>query len=271
MPRALIWDVDGTLAETERDGHRVAFNQAFAELGLPWRWSVERYRELLAVPGGRQRLLHDLAARADAPRDDAGREALARELHRRKTLAYTARVTSGALTLRPGVRRLIDEARCAGATLAIATTTSRANVDALLGQQLGPRGAGRFAAVVCADDAPRLKPDPQAYVEVLQRLRLAPDEALAVEDSPAGFASAAAAGIEVLVTRSECFETFDPADALACCNHLDSEVRPREALAAEVAAAAAVSWGWLCQAHAAAVAASSRASGQNRQPRPMPV
>src|SRR5262249_30992666 len=81
--RALIWDVDGTLAETERDGHRVAFNDAFAAANLPWRWSVERYGELLAISGGYERLLHDIAQRNDAPRAAAEREALARELHRR--------------------------------------------------------------------------------------------------------------------------------------------------------------------------------------------
>lgn len=124
--QALIWDVDGTLAETERDGHRVAFNGAFAAAGLPWRWSVARYGELLATTGGFERLLRDMAERADAPRTAAEREALARELHRRKNAAYAALVARGEIALRPGVRRLMHEARAAGARLAIATTTGRA-------------------------------------------------------------------------------------------------------------------------------------------------
>nr|MCU0889753.1 HAD hydrolase-like protein [Rubritepida sp.] len=132
MLRALIWDVDGTLAETERDGHRVAFNLAFEEHGLPWRWDAVHYGALLAVTGGRERLLHDMAARPDAPADADEREALARRLHATKTRYYTALVERGAIALRPGVHELLDECTAAGLPMAIATTTTRANVGALL-------------------------------------------------------------------------------------------------------------------------------------------
>lgn len=203
--RALIWDVDGTLAETERDGHRRAFNAAFAELGLPWSWTVERYGELLTTAGGYERLLRDLAVREDAPPAGPQREALARELHRRKNQHYAWLVRQGRIVLRGGVRELMDEARAARLLQAIATTTSRANVDALLSAQLGPRWQAAFDCIACAEDAPLKKPHPQVYELTLRRLGLAPHEALAIEDSPNGIQAAQAAGVPVLVTASVYF------------------------------------------------------------------
>jgi len=244
MLRALIWDVDGTLAETERDGHRVAFNDAFAALGLSWRWSVERYGDLLATSGGLERLLRDLAERDDAPRAAHERLALARELHHRKNAAYLRRAAAGTTALRPGVRRLMQQARDHGAHLAVATTTGRANVDALLTRHVGAHWADGFAAVLCAEDAPLKKPHPQVYLLALQRLALRADEALAVEDSPNGVASARAAGLEVLLTRSAYFASNDGAGALAICNDLDSTV-----CAPGMPSAPRVHWPWLCDAH----------------------
>lgn len=203
--RALIWDVDGTLAETERDGHRQAFNAAFAELGLPWSWSVERYGELLTTAGGYERLLRDLAVRDGAPPAGPQREALARELHRRKNQHYARLVSQGRIALRGGVRELMDEARAAGLLQAIATTTSRANVQALLSAQLGPHWAAGFGCIACAEEAPLKKPHPQVYELTLQRLGLAPHEAVAIEDSPNGIQAAQAAGVPVLVTASVYF------------------------------------------------------------------
>ena len=137
MLRALIWDVDGTVAETERDGHRVAFNRAFAEAGLPWHWDVAEYAELLEVTGGRERILAYLQRRADAPAGAAEREALARRLHPRKNAVYAELVAQGGIAARPGVLRLMDECHAEGVALAIATTTSRANVEALFASLLG--------------------------------------------------------------------------------------------------------------------------------------
>lgn len=206
MLRALLWDVDGTVAETERDGHRIAFNTAFAELGLPWRWNVPRYGELLRVTGGRERLLHDMATQADAPATEAEREALARELHQRKNLAYAALVAQGGITPRPGACRLVDECRAAGVALAVVTTTSRSNVEALFASIWGAQWQGMFATVVCAEDAPVKKPDPQAYLLALRRLGLAAHECFALEDSPGGLQAARAAGIACGVTRSVYFQ-----------------------------------------------------------------
>lgn len=242
--RALIWDVDGTLAETERDGHRVAFNDAFATLGLPWRWSVQRYGELLTTSGGLERLQRDLAGRDDAPRSAVERLALARELHRRKNAAYLRRMAEGAIALRPGVLRLMQQAQANDARLAIATTTGRANVDALLSHALGTRWAERFAAVVCADDAPLKKPHPQVYDLALRRLALHVDDALAVEDSPQGLASARAAGIEVLLTRSAYFADIRGDGAIAACDGLDDPVS-----SPGTPDAAQVHWPWLCALH----------------------
>jgi HAD superfamily hydrolase (TIGR01509 family) len=205
MLRALLWDVDGTLAETERDGHLVAFNEAFAAHGLPIRWSGERYGELLAVAGGRERLLHDLATQPCAPADPEEREALARSLHRAKNAAYARIVTGGQLALRPGVAPLLEDCARAGVALAIVTTTSAANVDALLRTHLGERWRARFAAIVCAEEAPVKKPDPQAYLRALALLGIGAADTLAIEDSPAGVAAARAAGVPVVLQRSYYF------------------------------------------------------------------
>jgi HAD superfamily hydrolase (TIGR01509 family) len=256
MPlRALIWDVDGTLAETERDGHRVAFNEAFAAMALPWRWSVERYGELLSTSGGLERLQRDLAERDDAPPTACERLALARELHRRKNAAYLRRIGEGAIALRPGVLRLMQQAQAHGARLAIATTTGRANVDALLAPQLGPDGSDRFDAVVCAEEAPLKKPHPQVYHLALQRLALHADEALAIEDSPQGVASARAAGIEVLLVRSTYFADCRGDGAIAVCDGLDGPVR-----ACGIPEAAQVHWPWLCDLHRRALRTRARAA-----------
>ncbi|MGC3987513.1 MAG: HAD-IA family hydrolase [Pseudorhodoferax sp.] len=209
---ALLWDVDGTLAETERDGHRVAFNQAFAALGLPWHWDVDRYGRLLRVTGGRERLLAAMREEGDAPALPGEREALARALHQRKNHFYAQSVQEGAIPLRPAVAALIDEAGARGMRQAIVTTTSRANVQALLDHHLGPGWESRFAAVVCGEDVDRKKPDPQAHQRALAALRLAATETLALEDSWAGAHAAQAAGVPVLVTRSAYFAA-DPIDA----------------------------------------------------------
>ena len=205
MIEALLWDVDGTLAETERDGHRVAFNRAFDSLGLPWRWDVPRYGELLRITGGRERLLADIATRGDAPTQPAEREALALQLHRLKNAFYAELVHGGGIALRPGVQALVDEAAVRGLAQAIVTTTSRANVDALLGQQFGDDWRDVFTVAVCGEDVPAKKPHPHAHWLALQQLDLSPRAALAIEDSSPGAAAARAAGVPVVVTCSVYF------------------------------------------------------------------
>lgn len=215
MLRALIWDVDGTLAETERDGHRRAFNAAFSQLGLTWSWDVAYYGELLRIAGGYERLLHDMARRSDAPQDTTEREELAREVHHLKNRHYAWLVRQGRIALREGVRELIDDCTREGVRLAIATTTSRSNVDALMEVHFGPDWGRRFASIACAEDAPLKKPHPQVYALTLERLGLSSLETVAVEDSPNGVAAARDAGVPVLVAASEYFKEHDAGPPLA--------------------------------------------------------
>lgn len=202
MIRAVLWDVDGTLAETERDGHRVAFNRAFAAQGLGWGWDEAYYGKLLRVTGGRERLLADMATRCDAPARASDRAALARELHDSKNCYYAELIGAGCIPLRPGVRSLIEEVGRRGLTQAIVTTTSRSNVSALLGHHFGPDWQARFAVTVCGEDVCRKKPDSEAYLRALQMLAVHPHETLALEDSALGAAAATAAQVPVLLARS---------------------------------------------------------------------
>jgi len=195
-PAAIIFDVDGTLAETE-EWHRDAFNQAFAEHGLDWHWDRERYRQLLRVTGGRERIRHFAAETGfDAASIDVG------AIHVLKNRLYQARVSDGPAALRPGVEALIRHARARRIRLGIATTTSRANATALVRRTLGTRALNWFPAFVCGEDVPAKKPHPAAYLQALARLKLAPQAALAVEDSRNGLRAARSAGLPCLVTPS---------------------------------------------------------------------
>ncbi len=212
---ALLWDVDGTLAETERDGHRVAFNHAFESCGLPWRWDDRHYGELLRVSGGFERLMHDMADRADAPASPDERTALARAIHAKKNGYYAELVRDGAIALRQGVMALMRECREHGLAMGITTTTSWANVEALLSVHLGAHWREWFAVVVCGEDVERKKPDPQVYARAVAALGLSPQQALAIEDSPDGAAAASAAGVPVIVARSVYFADTHVEGALA--------------------------------------------------------
>jgi HAD superfamily hydrolase (TIGR01509 family) len=215
MIKTILWDVDGTLAETERDGHLRAFNQAFEMLGLPWRWRDETYSELLRIAGGRERLLHDMSSQGRGPADPQEREALAGRIHRLKNQLYSGIAGGGALPLRAGVRELLEDCRQAAMRLGIVTTTSRSNVESLLGMHLGPDWESRFTVVICAREAPNKKPHPQAYLLALEALQLLPHEAVAMEDAPAGVAAAQAAGVPVIITQSHYFASADSPVALA--------------------------------------------------------
>lgn len=192
--RALIFDVDGTLAETE-DYHRRAFNQAFAEAGMDWVWSRETYGGLLKVAGGRERVEANAAAIGQSGIDAAA-------LHRRKTEIYKSFMRPGEIELRPGVERIIKAARCRGLRLAIATTTSRSNVDGLLATTLGPDSIGWFASIRSGEDVAAKKPDPEVYLKVLDDLGLAPRDCVAFEDSANGIGATSAVGLVTVVTPS---------------------------------------------------------------------
>jgi beta-phosphoglucomutase-like phosphatase (HAD superfamily) len=231
IPKALLFDVDGTLADTERDGHRVAFNRAFAEAGLDWVWDVPLYGELLAVTGGKERIRHYVERYRRDYRPPADFDDLVVRLHAAKTRLYTALVAQAGIPLRPGVRRLLDEARGAGVRLAIATTTTPDNVSALLCHALAPDAARWFAVIGAGDVVSAKKPAPDIYFYVLERLGLAPSECVAFEDSENGLRSALAAGVTTIVTVNDYTRTHDFRGAALVLDHLGEPGRPCRALA----------------------------------------
>jgi len=213
--KAIIFDVDGTLADTE-DAHRIAFNMAFAENGLDWNWDVALYDKLLKVTGGKERIkyyVQDWLPDFSKPDDYEG---FVKNLHVVKTGHYTAMLRDGKIPLRPGVKQLIRDARDAGLKLAIATTTSPENVSALLEVGLGKDWASNFSANGCGDIVPHKKPAPDIYNWVLNELKLAPQDCIALEDSNNGLRSSLAAGIKTYITTNPytCKQDFTGAAAV---------------------------------------------------------
>lgn len=194
--RALIFDVDGTLAETE-ETHRRAFNDTFAEAGLRWNWSQSDYKRLLRTTGGKERMAAHRASLGDGPSD-----AEIAALHRRKTARFAEILAQGDIALRPGVADLIAFARARGLALAVATTTNRPNVDALTQACWNQPAAQVFDVIAAGDEVAAKKPAPDVFLLALQRLSLPPEQALAFEDSRNGLKSARAAGLRVVVTPS---------------------------------------------------------------------
>ena len=199
MLEALVFDVDGTLADTE-SAHRAAFNDAFAEVRLGWHWDEATYNRLLQVSGGKERIAHHWCMVEPDVAGGAAARATIERVHAIKTRIYASRVSGGQLPLRPGVLRLLHEALAGGLRLAIATTTTPANIDALLRAPLGPDWRRHFAAVGDASTAPRKKPDPLVYRQVLAAMGLPAQACLAFEDSSHGLRAATAAGLRTLVT-----------------------------------------------------------------------
>jgi len=223
--RALIFDVDGTLADTE-DTHRRAFNAAFLESGLNWQWGEPLYSELLLIAGGKERMLRYWRSIDPQAANRPGAAETIAVVHARKTRHYEAIVRDGDVPLRPGILRLLDAASACDVQLAIATTTTPANIDALLRRPLGRDWRRRFAAVGDADSVVRKKPAPDVYRHVLGQLRILPRECLAFEDSRNGLLAADAAGIATIVTPTPYTlgQRFD--EALMMVPHLGDRDHP---------------------------------------------
>ena len=200
---ALIFDVDGTLADTEL-AHLAAFNQAFAQEGIGWQWDVPLYTQLLEVSGGKERMLHYWKQVRPDVTDLGNRvQATIARLHELKTAAYEQAVRDGAVQLRPGVLKLIEAAHAEGLRLAIATTTSAVNIVALLRRAIGPDWQRFFTVVEDASTAPRKKPDPMVYQQTLARLALPAAACLAFEDSANGLMAARTAKLATIVTPND--------------------------------------------------------------------
>lgn len=206
--QALIFDCDGVLVDTERDGHRVAFNQAFARKGLDAEWDVPLYGELLEVAGGKERMRHYFNANG-WPDGIADRDEFIRELHKLKTDCFMNIIESGQLPLRPGVARLVDEAIEGNVTLAVCSTSNERAVNLVVGRLLGPERKSRFSAILAGDVVSRKKPDPEIYNLAAERLNLDPGRCVVVEDSRNGFLAAQAAGMHCLVTTNGYTDTED--------------------------------------------------------------
>ncbi len=243
--KALIFDVDGTLAETE-EAHREAFNLVFAENGLNWRWDRKLYGKLLEITGGKERMRHFV--NTYSPQDGArfaADDALIAAMHKRKTQIYTDLVRTGEVPLRPGVERLIREARAAGVRLAISTTTNLLPLQALFEGTLGLEALDGFDAVAAGDMVAHKKPAPDLYLLALEELDLPAENCLALEDSRNGLVSAQAAGLETLITVNTYTQEQDFSGALGVLSDLGEPDSPMRVLSGPDVDAACIGIGIL--------------------------
>jgi HAD superfamily hydrolase (TIGR01509 family) len=244
--QALIFDVDGTLADTERDGHRVAFNRTFAAAGLDWDWSVSLYGELLAIAGGKERIGYYLEEyRQNFQPPDNLQEWIA-DLHGQKNKYYKKLLEEGAIPLRSGVKRLLAEARSQGVRLAIATTSALPNALALLEQTLDPTW---FEVIAAGDIVPAKKPAPDIYHYVLAQMGLEAKDCLVFEDSHHGFTAADRAGVKTIVTVNDYTRHQDFSGALLVLDSLGEPDRPCRVLAGNADAIAYLDFRQLLHLH----------------------
>ncbi len=231
MDRALIFDCDGVLGDTELYGHLPAFNQMWRKLGVPWQWSEGQYGEKLKIGGGKERMTSlfadaDFRARVPVPESEEERKALIARWHKEKTAIYEEIIRSGKIPGRPGIRRLSEEALGAGWKLAVASTSAPAAVEAVLNHVVGNELAGKFL-VLSGDIVPAKKPAPDIYELALSRLGLPASQCVAVEDSRNGMLSAHAAHIAVLVTLSAYTQNEDFHEAALVVDSLGDPGGPK--------------------------------------------
>jgi HAD superfamily hydrolase (TIGR01509 family) len=249
--RALLFDFDGTIAETERYGHRVAYNRAFEELGLDWEWDEALYGELLSIAGGKERVRHYVERYgAGVPAGAGGVAELAERVHRVKAEHFGS--LAPAIPLRPGIERVALEARAAGLTIAIVTTALQAGVEAVLDAH--PPLAQAVGLIAAGDVVADKKPAPDIYFWALERLQLSAGECLAVEDSHNGLRAALAAGVPTVVTVSDYSAGEDFSGAAAVFGSLGDEGEPAAALHGAAPPRGLVDLAFLRAVHARAVA-----------------
>ena len=237
--KALLFDVDGTLSDTEQQGHLPAYNAAFEEIGLNWHWSEELYRkELLLLPGGRERIRHYLIKHK--PRVDAFVDELARDqlhwvnlVHEAKSRWFRRRLEEGKVSLRPGVARLIEQAKREGLRLAVVTNASERSLKPFLHYALGADLAAQFDFIVSGEQVKRKKPAPDLYLRALERLQVRAEECLAIEDSGMGLCSAAAAGVPTLITANDDTLEHDFDAARAVVSNLGEPDEPWQVIRGE--------------------------------------
>ena len=225
---ALIFDVDGTIAETE-EAHRQSFNRAFEQEGLNWRWSPELYDELLAVTGGQERIHHYIDHYSPVYSKPDCMPDFIESLHQIKTRKFHEALSSGQIPLRPGVKRLTQEMRDAGVRLGIATTTTHSNVTTLLETSLDPAAPKWFDVIAAGNVVPRKKPAPDVYHYVLQELGEDPLACLVIEDSQNGLRAALGAGLRTVITVSQYTRTHDFSGASLVVDHLGEPDAPATA------------------------------------------
>ena len=235
--KALIFDVDGTLANNERDGHRVAFNLAFRDAGLNWFWDEAIYDRLLEVFGGKERIRHYMEHFLPDFKSPEDLDVFIRDLHKLKSRHYLELLRSGAIPLRPGVARLVKEARSAGLKLAIASTTTIENAILLIRVSLGEDSLKWFDVMACGDIVANKKPAPDIYLYTLEQLGLTAAECLVIEDTEAGLAAAQAAGLTTLITLNDSTRNQDFSAAAIVLNQLGEPERGFEVLAGDAGGA----------------------------------
>ncbi|MGZ4169356.1 MAG: HAD-IA family hydrolase [Solirubrobacteraceae bacterium] len=233
MP-ALIFDCDGVLADTERDGHRPAFNATFAEVGLPVNWSEQEYGEKLRIGGGKERmaslLTPEFVSANGLPTDAEGQKALLADWHKRKTARYKEMVRAGLLPGRPGIARIVTDALAAGWQLAVASTSAEESVRAVLEHAVGADHASRFS-VFAGDIVPAKKPDPAIYDLAIERLGIERGDAIVIEDSRNGLLAAVSAGLRCVVTVSSYTAEEDMSEAVMVVTSLGDPGEPAVVLA----------------------------------------
>lgn len=232
--KAFLFDVDGTLADTEKDGHRIAFNMAFAEKGLNWDWDADLYGQLLAVTGGKERIkyyLESFNTDFERPNDF---EDFVKQLHALKTKFYVQLMQAGKVPLRPGVESLIKEAKAQGMRMAIVTTTTPANVTALLENTLGKGSEDWFEVIAAGDIVPAKKPAPDIYHWALDKMGVKASEAIAFEDSVNGLLSSNGANIKTIVTVNDYTQNDDFSDAVVVLDQMGDETHPFKVLSSQI-------------------------------------